>query len=200
VSDDKDVAAALAKVAVEGPDPYTGIMEPGPNPGGAAEWKKVVEALQYQPALVRNLVVGPFVVSTCQCPQCGELFVHATEYKHHSHNNVYTACLEPDERPRCYRCLYATAWPQPTARVIEALVHIRWRYGQFLDACEVASQKSQKEQRDAVLRAHDAFWLHGPALLAELERIYGDQLKRAVAAIEGGVSGVTLNQEEPSAG
>lgn len=195
-----DEAAALAKAALEGPDPYTGITTPGPNPGGAAEWKKVVDALQYQPALVRNLAVGPFVVSTCQCPQCGELFVHATRYQHHSHVNVYTACLGPEDTPLCPRCIYATAWPEPSEQVITALVRLRWRYGEYLEASEVASQKSRPQQREAFLRAYDAFWLHGPKLLVELEHIFGDQLKRAVAAIEGGVSGVTLKPEEPSAG
>lgn len=195
---DLKALAELMAAATEGPDPYTGRVPipPGVGPGtvkGKQEWSELVESLKYRAPLVRNMAVGPLVVSTIVCPKCGELFAFGREFHNRSHDNAYTACLGPDENPLCPRCYYATAWPQLgdlAEKVIAAMVECRWRYDEHLDAMEVASQKSQKQMREAFLKAQDAFWLYGPIMLSALEYVFGDQLKRAVAAIEGGASGV----------
>jgi hypothetical protein len=168
------------------PDPYTGQRAPTPVPlaaPGSADVPLVpkpdepyVPRPRYEEPLVRNIRVGPIWVSAIQCARCGTVFAHGPEA---------VASDAPD--PTCPRCTLVPLVPQPD--VAAAMVELRWRYDQYVHA-KGLSGASQKEQYDAFLRVHDLFWRHGPALLQELERVFGDQVRAGVAAIERGVAGV----------
>jgi len=170
------------------PDSYTGREPPPPGVGpGTQKFEPLPTPDSHPRELERNVCVGPLVVSSCQCPKCGEVFAHYEVFV-----GGYHACLGSEEQPLCPRCTFATAWPAVTPEVAAAMVECRWRYHEHLLSGEPGSGKSTGEMRAAFLKAYDAFWLYGPALLGELERVFGDQVTAAVAAIEGGVSGVEV--------
>lgn len=183
----KDAAAALAQAALTGAHIYEDYVEPGANPGAGRPYVSPAE-LRYARPLERNVVVGPMVVSTCLCPQCGQVYVRGELLG----PGGYTPAMTDDEPdPPCWRCEVAVGVPLDPEEAA-AMAEFRWRYDQFLAATEVGGMTSQDEMRAALVRAHDSAWVHAPALLRALERRYGNQQDAGVQAIASGAAGVVV--------
>lgn len=181
MTDQKVIDAMLAQ-----PDPYPTHppMPPGTGPGGGVYVPPA--ELRYGRPLERNVVVGPMVVSTCLCPQCGQVYVRGELLG----SGGYAKAMPDDEPdPPCWRCEVSVGVPLDPNEAA-AMAEFRWRYDQFLAANEVGGMTSQAEMRAAFVRAHDSAWVHAPALLWALERRYGNQQNAGVAAILAGASGI----------
>lgn len=164
---------------------YEDYVEPGPNPGAGLPYVSPAE-LRYERPLERNVVVGPMVVSTCQCPQCGQVYVRGELLG----SGGYAPAMSKDEPdPPCWRCEVSVGVPLDPDEAA-AMAEFRWRYDLFLAANEVGGMQSQDDMRAAFVRAHDSAWVHAPALLHALERRYGNQQDAGVQAILNGASGV----------
>jgi len=179
-----DLMQAL-KASLAQPDPYPtrGAIPTGTGPGS----QTYVPDRPFERPLERNVCVGPLVVSACRCPMCGDVYAH---YANGERSNWYAAGLpngEPD--PPCLRCELALGIPLSPDEAA-AMADFRWRYDEYVAAQRVGSGDSQQEQRAAFLAMCESAQLQAPALLAALERRYGNQQDAGVHAILNGASGV----------
>jgi hypothetical protein len=155
---------------------FTKGFAPGTGPGAP-----VVGAQTFVHPLERNVHVGGLWVSSCICPQCGELYAH-----------VGRMGMDEPDAP-CWRCEVSVGVPLDPEEAA-AMAEFRWRYDRFLEAIDVGGGKigkSREDMRHAFVVACDSGMVYAPVMLKALERRYGDQVVRAVQGIATGtVEGV----------
>lgn len=129
----------------------------------------------YRRPLERNVVVGPFLISTVACPGCGVLHVVAVPMYD---GRAILSALAPEEHPLCPIC--AANQPQPSDAVRAAMAELRWRLDRFQAArlSDAGIGASVKEHRQAFLDLQSCCWSATPVLLRELERVHGNQQVR----------------------
>lgn len=150
-----ELPATLLPVPIAAPE-ADGLM------GGRRRDEPVPPPVVPSRPLERNVAVGPLWVSSCRCPQCGEVFAHPR-------------FLDPAEaEPPCPRCIYTTAWPTAPPDILESMSVMHQRMMDLRRARSLGEGSTAEEHRTVVL-ASDGFWYYGPRLLGELERIYGVQ-------------------------
>jgi len=124
-----------------------------------------------------NVQVGPLSVSTGDCPRCGAAFAWWGT------TTVPDVVLADDPAPLCWRCRYVPL--TVPAEVAAVMSHVRWKLDEYRKAAGLGGIPREEFRRTA-LAASQACWIHGPALLAALEAIYGDQQVTQVQAIATG--------------
>lgn len=80
---------------------------------------------------------------------------------------------------RCPRCRFVDGVPVLSETAKAAMCELRWR----LDNYRRVKGTDNAKEREAFLKLHDASWLAVPVILAELERVYGNQVQAQVQEI-----------------
>lgn len=152
---------------------------PGTGPGAPDQVYVPPAELRHERALERNVVIGPLLVSTCRCPQCGTVYAYSAPL---GKGGYAIALMDDEPDPPCWRCEVPLGVPLDPAEV-HAMQQFRWRYEQYVDAHEVGAMQSLAQMRAAFLQFCSSAEYYAPQLLAALERRYGNQQDAGVQQI-----------------